>query len=151
MSTENIVKFLQTAYSDEKLAALLAHAQDGKLAYNSCCCFIGVATADHALEIAREKRWADYEIPDVHHLNLAKELPCAAAAEREFLSLGKTDEERRAAIIPLILAEMERREKLAELPDLTPSEQERQEEIEAEREGMATEMSGYADPGTSRF
>lgn len=40
---------------------------------------------------------------------------------------------------------------VAELPDLTPSEQERQEEIEAEREGMATEMSGYADPAERNY
>ncbi|MCI0526562.1 MAG: hypothetical protein L0Y56_03795, partial [Nitrospira sp.] len=41
--------YMQQHYSDEKLAALLAHARDGKLAYHSCCCFIGIATADHAL------------------------------------------------------------------------------------------------------
>lgn len=151
MSTENIVKFLQTAYSDEKLAALLAHAQDGKLAFRSCCCFIGVSNATHALKTDDWINECRAEGSDSEHYNILAIQGLPHMAEREFFDLGNRDTERRAAIIPLILAEMERREKLAELPDLTPSEQERQEEIEAEREGMATEMSGYADPGTSRF
>ncbi len=117
MKTENIVKFLQTAYTDEKLAALLAHAQDGKLAYNSCCCFIGVATADHALEIGRDKRGAHYPTPDVIHIHRAKELPFADAAEYEFYGLGLTDEKRREKLIPLILAEMERRAQQPHDPD----------------------------------
>src|SRR4051812_49852972 len=36
-------------YTTERLAGYLAHAQDGKLFYTSCCCFIGGATAGHAL------------------------------------------------------------------------------------------------------
>ncbi len=36
-------------YTTERLTAYLAHAQDGKVFYSSCCCFIGGATADHAL------------------------------------------------------------------------------------------------------
>src|SRR5258708_22634376 len=49
MNTANIVQFLQTAYTDENLAALLAHAQDEKLSFFSCCCLIGVTNAPHAL------------------------------------------------------------------------------------------------------
>lgn len=37
-------------YTTERLTAYLAHAQDGRVFYSSCCCFIGGATADHALQ-----------------------------------------------------------------------------------------------------
>ncbi len=48
--TKQIIRdFMKTNYSDERLAMLLAHAQSGKLAFNSCCCFVGVSTAQHAL------------------------------------------------------------------------------------------------------
>lgn len=149
MSTENIVKFLQTAYSDEKLAALLAHAQDGKLAYNSCCCFIGVPNAIHALQ--PERYSMDYfggldghleeRLPSHFHND-----PLMNAAEMEFGTLGFTDELRRERIMPLILAEMERRELLRKLPDLPLSEQLRLEEEAAAEEGAAIEASGYMDP-----
>lgn len=43
-----IREFMQKHYTDERLAQLLAHAQDGKLSYWSCCCFIGIPTAVHS-------------------------------------------------------------------------------------------------------
>lgn len=119
MITGNIVKFLaSSAYSDESLAALLAHAQDGKLAYSSCCCFIGVSTANHSLRGNMSQIAAALQV----HYGDARELPYALKAESEFCLLGKNDEERREAIIPLIIAEQERREQL------------RMEDIEAEAE-----------------
>lgn len=45
-----IRQFMREHYSDERLCALLAHARDGKLAYGSCCCFVGAANADHPLQ-----------------------------------------------------------------------------------------------------
>jgi hypothetical protein len=111
--TANIQKFLETAYTDEKLAALLAHAQDGKLAYSSCCCLIGIPGADHALVGAGE-----YCGPIVEHVNMTRaEVPYAAAAEFEFCGLGVderlghplSDVLRRERLIPLILAEQSRR------------------------------------------
>jgi hypothetical protein len=144
MSTENIVRFLQTAYSDEKLSELLAHAQDGKLCWSSCCCFVGVLTADHAL-----RGWAGgvkfdpiSTLPrcsEPHYLS-AKEIPGAKEAEKEFKRLGD-DYDRRAAIIPLILAEMERRE---------TAEQYRMEEEAAAEEGAAIEASNFPYPEYER-
>jgi hypothetical protein len=118
---EAIKKFMQDYYTDERLAELLAHAQDGKLAYVSCCCFIGVCTANHPLQ----DHQAGYSVlangeyesnPNYNHLQVARQLPGAGEAEREFQMLGwgrgNSDEQRRAQLIPLILEEMERREKL---------------------------------------
>ncbi len=98
-----IKKFMQDHYTDERLAALLAHAQDGKLCYASCCCFIGVVTANHPLKS---------DIQDSYHYQVSRKLRGAFVAEAEFCSLGKDNAGRRAALIPLIVEEMERREKL---------------------------------------
>jgi hypothetical protein len=140
MSTENIEKFLATAYSDEQLAALLAHAQDGKLSYRSCCCLIGVVTADHALKGEYPKvfaGWADGA--SIHHIFEARnQWEFAPQAESEFARLGRDDAERRERLIPLIYAEMERRtwaSIASKLPDLPLEEQHRLEEINAEAEG----------------
>jgi hypothetical protein len=143
MKTENIVKFLQTAYSDEKLAALLAHAQDGKLAFCSCCCFIGVADSIHALQ----GHGLRADVFENHPQRKAfRSTIVGKAAEFEFHGIGQNDAERRERLIPLILAEMERRELLRKLPDLPLSEQLRLEEEAAAEEGAAIEASGYMDP-----
>lgn len=121
METENIVKFLQTAYSDERLAALLAHAQDGKLAFYSCCCMAGGATADHPL------KGTIREYAEQPHYVRAMELPFAYEAEREFCFLAddtctsseQADAMRRVKIQPLIIAEQERREKLKRSAELS--------------------------------
>lgn len=105
MSTKAIEQFLQTAYTDEKLAALLAHAQDGKLAWFSCCCLVGAANATHALR-------GQGMLDGGHYSALSSK--DTMAVELEFLSIGN-DEKRRAVIIPLILAEMDRRDSL-EIP-----------------------------------
>lgn len=110
MSTENIQKFLAEAYTDEKLAALLAHAQDGKLAYRSCCCLIGIPTANHALRgyMPEFKTGRPLPIEYQHHLAM-RFTEHAAQAEKEFYNLGSTDAELRERLIPLILSEIERR------------------------------------------
>ncbi len=111
--TENIKKYLQAAYSDEKLAALRAHTEDGKLGYGSCCCFIGGATADHALQ----------EAPGIMYLPAGTKIghyamayragyDFTAPAEIEFKNLGRNDAERRERLLPLIESEMERRNQL---------------------------------------
>jgi hypothetical protein len=110
-----IRQFLHTAYSDERLAWLLAHARNGKLAYQSCCCLIGVATADHAL---RGK--TDVTAPGALHYRLAKIFVGAREAEMAFWELGyagssrlaeSNDELRRRRVIPMIKAEMRYRER----------------------------------------
>lgn len=114
MSTKAIERFLQTAYSDEKLVALLAHAEDGKLVFTSCCCLIGIPTADHALQgstISHPKL--------IPHYRLAKELQGAREAETEFMEIGfrlrdgeDMETVRRAVLIPMIHAEIARRDAL---------------------------------------
>lgn len=111
---EVVSSFLREQYSDERLAALLAHAEDGRLSYMSCCCFLGTANADHALQ--------GYDVFASDHLSLARMLPGGEEAETAYLSLGIPDDDilgseetadrlRRAALIPLIKAEMTRRDR----------------------------------------
>jgi hypothetical protein len=113
-----IRRFMQNYYTDERLSQLLAHAQDGKLAYVSCCCFIGIPTATH--ELRGQHYMGDVE--ERSHYDLMAAIPEAQAAERAFLELarGHHDVERRRILIPMIRAEMKRRshapsEKAAEL------------------------------------
>lgn len=106
---QSIIGFLQTEFTDERLAALLAHAEDGKLAFWSCCCFAGVPTAMHALRGEDHgyetnggfaEHWA--------HPNWNLERRCKMS--NAFAMLAFTDEDRRAELVPLIRAEMARRE-----------------------------------------
>lgn len=112
-----IRQFLRTAYSDERLAWLLAHARSGKLAYQSCCCLIGVATSDHQL---RGK--TDVNEAPAGHYHLARKFVGAREAEQAYWELGyygsarstaSNDELRRRRLIPLILSEMRRRQHAA--------------------------------------
>lgn len=108
-------------YTTERLTAYLAHAQDGKVFYSSCCCFIGGATAEHALR----GRW---DRNDFSHYQAAKNLPGADLAEAAFFDLGrphykhpigpdgmKDDVQRRRVLIPMIKAELRRRARQAEV------------------------------------
>jgi hypothetical protein len=112
-----IRQFLRTSYSDERLTWLLAHAQSGKLAYQSCCCLIGVATADHGL-----CGKVDLSQSTPRHYELARMLPGAKDAEMAFWELGyvggsrlhkSSDELRRRRLIPMIRAVMRARERAA--------------------------------------
>jgi hypothetical protein len=110
---EAIRNFLRLHYSDEKLAALLAHARDGKLVYRSCCCILGAATADHALQSGYPR----YPVK-ADHYGVACDLKGANSAEAAYGNLegnysGMDDEDadpiRRRILIPMILAEFKRR------------------------------------------
>jgi hypothetical protein len=94
------------AYTDEKLAALLAHAEDGKLSFMSCCCFAGVPSAQHSLRGYNEDSLnEDYAAGhDASVDNYWYEMSDA------YGSLAMFDDDRRAKLIPLIKAEMSRRE-----------------------------------------
>lgn len=105
---------MQAHYSDQQLASLLAHARDGKLAFDSCCCFIGQPTADHALR-------SDFRVCDEGspHYMAAKSLLGANTAELAYMFLSgeftediheaSLDAKRRRILIPMVLAEMRRR------------------------------------------
>lgn len=125
---QTLTEFLQSQYSEERLLFLLAHAESGRLAYVSCCCFIGVVTADHALkgEIADGCKNPAFG----KHVIAARKLPGGYMAETAYAQLGEVefiidadkamsaglaapdrDAYRRAKLIPLIRAEIERRER----------------------------------------
>ena len=103
MSTKAIKLYLQR-YLDAPLVALLEHAKDGNLSFHSCCCLVGALNADHALKPMGI--WSD------HYNQLGRSDELKLAAEIEFKDLGDSDAERRQCIIPLIHAEIERREGL---------------------------------------
>jgi hypothetical protein len=106
-----IRNFLREHYTDEKLVMLLAHAQSGKLSFHSCCCFIGIPTADHALQ---GKNVIGYE----SHYKISEMLSGAGRAEEAYARLDypiATDEERRRRrLISIVKAEIRRRDRLAQ-------------------------------------
>lgn len=112
MKTENIKKFLEFAFTDERLIALLAHTQDRKLSYHSCCCLIGSANAPHALRGVIEEMKQGRALPDgsLHHQGLRLTSEIAAKAEEEFFDIAPTDALRCEVLQPLIEAEILRRE-----------------------------------------
>jgi hypothetical protein len=108
-----IRQFLRTAYTDERLIWLLAHARSDKLTYQSCCCLVGVATADHPLQGK-----TDVNEASAGHYHLARKFVGSREAEQAYWELGyitgsrsilSSDELRRRRLIPLILSEMRRR------------------------------------------
>lgn len=115
MSNEEIIaNFLKPpgeggGYTDERLTMLLAHTQDGKLSFWSCCCFAGIPSAVHALRGKMETITQSFR--DGHSSGGASD-PLWVAMSGEFCGLAREDAERRAKLIPLILAEMKRREAL---------------------------------------
>ena len=119
---QDIRAFLET-WPDERLAMLLAHAQDGKLSYHSCCCLIGVRTAEHVL-----KSCGDVLAP-THYFD-ARALPMAANAEAAFEMIGydrrllpcaflDRDRLRRTRVIPIIKAIIRQRDRVR--PVVAPS------------------------------
>lgn len=108
-----IRQYLRTAYTDERLAWLLAHARSGKLMYQSCCCLIGVATADHSLQAK-----ADVNQSSAAHYRIARKFVGAREAEQAYWEMGyrgesrslqSNDEIRQRRLIPMILSEMRQR------------------------------------------
>lgn len=117
MTNEEIcTKFMHEFYDDQHLSALLEHAEDGKLVLYSCCCFVGAANADHPLQSG-----FDINFPSFHYVLMHENNSFTSVAEEAFGNLGKEDSERRAAIIPLIRAEMARRDALRPNPDFSRS------------------------------
>lgn len=121
-------QFMRDHYNDERLAMLLAHAQEGKLRYDSCCCFIGIPTSDHALLSGYGNT-----VGGANHYFVGKALTGAFFAEVAFCQMGRgmecsTHEERdamrRRILIPMIHAEMRRRDKTLRAPRKQESQME---------------------------
>jgi hypothetical protein len=115
-----VVRAFLPHYDDQHLAAFLDHLRAGKFAYNSCCCFIGAATADHAL-IGK----ADYvsEIGLEPHYRKAKDrLSGAWEAERAVWMWGDghdvsavaADALRTRRLTAIVKAEIRRRMRVSE-------------------------------------
>jgi hypothetical protein len=117
----SIRRFLRY-YSDEKLCELLAHAQAGKLSYLSCCCLVGVLTADHPLREGGNN-WTSM------HYHRALAFSGGKEADRSFVALGiygigfipsfaEAERIRRRRMISIVRGEMRLRERFASLPRL---------------------------------
>lgn len=94
-------------YSDERLAALQAHAQSGRLSYFCCCCFVGSLTATHPLTTDGNLR-ANY---GYEHLAEARRRPGAEAAEASFALIATNDPARCRIVAAMCKAEFKRRDK----------------------------------------
>lgn len=109
-----IRQFMRENYTDERLAMLLAHAQSGRLEYQSCCCFIGVVTADHALHGEGTHKDGGSHFIRARRLAGAEDAEWAFNAFFLWWAEGTAEEQRRRRLIPIIRAEQKRRDKLKE-------------------------------------
>lgn len=114
---QEIRKFMHEQYTDERLVLLLDHARTGHLSYESCCCFVGISNADHALRTDRL-----FDVRGSHYMNLP--MAVRAPADLAYFRLADhmnmntyyrrysrdSDVVRRRIIIPMILAELRRRQ-----------------------------------------
>lgn len=113
---QEIRSFMQDNYTDSRLAELLAHAQDGKLAFESCCCFIGVCTADHELHGEGSSSSDHYIVAkdlDKPRYYPGSDYPAyMGRAEYAYFQLAyKDDTKRQRILVPMIRAEMKRRDR----------------------------------------
>ncbi len=109
--------FMRAHYTDERLAWLLAHARAGRLAYDSCCCFVGISTwpGDHAFALKGQRSG---NINPTHNVD-GKLMEGGREADSAYGWIGVhlatgdkiQDERRRQFLIPMIRAEMKRRER----------------------------------------
>jgi hypothetical protein len=105
-----IREFMRRAYTDERLAMLLAHAQEGRLRHDSCCCLASLPFVKHTLisgwcrnppECAQDEQ---YEVGVSYAFNRLI----------DFSRTGDDDTDnaaRRRILIPMIRAEMQRRDR----------------------------------------
>ena len=96
---------MKTSYSDERLAMLLAHAQEGRLQHHSCCCFAGIPSVTHSLVAG----WCAHPEKDPEY-----DISVSYAYNRLAYTNGlieNDDEVRRRLIIPMIRAEIKRRDR----------------------------------------
>jgi hypothetical protein len=143
--------FMRAHYTDERLAQLYAHAKDGRLLYASCCCFVGIINAPHAL--SSETRWdvyqrsvSEYHAQALHVDEVKAQIPAARVAESAYLLLAdhvdaSDDATRCRLLVPMIRAEMRRRERLsANLPTASSSAEVHQGDIITSMEGLVDDL-----------
>lgn len=103
---EAIKRYLREHYTDERLKELLTSARNGTLSFLSCCCLVGMATAPDGHVPGGLPSRTQYA-----HYRDAVNLPGGRDAEIDYAYIADNDVGRRAAIIPVILEEMERRQR----------------------------------------
>ena len=107
-----IRNFMREHYTDERLAMLLAHAQSGRLSILSCCCFLGIPTANHALQGATDWEDTHYEEAVMRFGRKAEmafnDLYVGASPEDLKWNIGEV---RNRRLIPIIKAEIRRRDR----------------------------------------
>ena len=118
---QTLRNFMREHYTDAKLVELLQHARSGLLTFDSCCCFIGIPTADHELR----GMTVGTRYHGLHCLEARRSLRGADAAEDAFLHLAhdegygsrgseEDDPIRIRRLIPIILAEIRRRQRVTQ-------------------------------------
>lgn len=115
--------FMQQHYTDGMLAALLAHMRDGKFSFFSCCCFIGIPTADHPLQ-SRSMYGAAQHYHRAHRLRGASQaedaLAKVAEANNDDETMGQRDARVYTFLLPIVRAEMRRRDRVSQLTIAEP-------------------------------
>ncbi len=122
MNKATIRSFMRAHYTDAKLIQLLDHARGGRFSFYSCCCFIGIPTADHELKGHIRQSASTGEVHAAGpHYGKAFELDGAMAAEQSafYLSvprggIASNQKLLSARIIPMVLAEIRRRLRVAQ-------------------------------------
>lgn len=111
-TSEDISRYLRTAYSDQRLVELYAHIQDGKFSYVSCCCLRGAANANHPLRGRMDLATA----VSIDHYRKSRSIIGGREVEQALWDLLDDDLSDRSAqeiLLPLVKAEIERREQEA--------------------------------------
>lgn len=116
---EILTNYMRQNYNDLQLVALLDHAGSGQLSYFSCTCFIGLPPAVEAgAELHGKSCMGSLSCKRTYASEARRDIPEANAAEDAFFALGASEEERRAKLIPLIRAEIDRRSRLRSEPTI---------------------------------
>lgn len=120
---KDVRAFVNRYYTTDTLIEVIGHVRNGTFTFSSCCCLIGVVTADHPL-VQDDRNLALTGPTNVlaEHYLRARELPFARAAEdayylfgyatipmedSDFLEDSLTLRNRR--LLPILLAELKRR------------------------------------------
>ena len=105
--------FLRTNYSDQHLLSLIAHMEDKKFDFYSCCCFIGIPTATHALQ-GKNNHYRSDSLEGLHY-QAARRLFGAIEAEQEVYGLVINGNQ--GLLLDLAKEELAYRESLRSTPD----------------------------------
>lgn len=105
--------FVVAHYSTERILQTIDHIRSGQMVYCSCCCFSGIATADHPL-CGVNIAWSS------SHYKKSQELAGADLAEQMYYQLcdpnpipiedfNDDQSVRDRRLLPILLAELRRR------------------------------------------